>query len=137
MRTPILLLAGLLGACSASSTTEPASTLASAGSAAAAARIRCEVSAGRSKISVDGRGLRPATAMYSARVTSGGATVSAPARAAVAGEAEFDFDSNPRNIRAGATPIAADFISGASVTAEVLDGTGATVASGSAACRVR
>ena len=112
-------------------------TLALVGIEASAATIRvtCEKRADRSKISVDGRGLAPGS--YSTIAVSGGNMASAPAETAVAGEIETDYDSNPRDIRQGAVPIAADFIVGASVTGKVVDKLGNTVASDTVACRVR
>ena len=74
------------------------------------ARVRCELRTGRSRISVDGNNLAPGS--YRARVTSGGASVDAPAQAAVGDEVEFDFDSDGGDIAAGATAIPADFIQG-------------------------
>ncbi len=139
MRVPSLLLAAsLLGACSATTSTDPGAATSNAGSNAAAARIRCEVrGTARSRISVDGNNLTPRNGSFSARVSSGANSAAAPVQAAVGDEAEFDFDSSPANIRAGATPISRTFIQGGSVTAEILDASGAVVASGSAACRVR
>lgn len=139
MRVPSLLAAvSLLAACSASSTTDPSGTAANAGTNAPVARVRCEVrGTARSKISVDGNNLTPRNGSFSARVTSGANSAAAPATAAVGDEAEFDFDSSPANIRAGATAISPAFIQGGSVTAEILNASGAVVASGTAACRVR
>ena len=109
---------------------------------AATLRLRCEVRQGRrSKISVDGSNLVPLNATWSARVASAGNRASAPAASAIGDEVEFDFDSNPADIRAGATPIARTFIvvnaSGPDVTAQILDAAGSVVASGTADCRVR
>lgn len=139
MRVPSLLLAvGLLGACSATTSTDPGAATSNAGTNAAVARVRCEVrGTARSKISVDGNNLTPLNGTFSARVTSGANSAAAPAKAAVGDQAGFDFDSSPANIRAGATPISRTFIQGGSVTAEILDAAGAVVASGSAACRMR
>ncbi len=108
---------------------------------AATARVRCEVRTGRrSKISVDGNNLA-AGGSYSAVVRSGTNMASAPATAAVGDEAEFDFDSNPADIAQGATAISRTFIAvnagGPDVSADILDATGAVVASGAADCRMR
>ncbi len=75
--------------------------------------------------------------MFSARIASGANTAAAPARTAIGDQAEFDFDSNPADIRAGATAIARNFIQGGSVSADILDASGAVVATASAACRAR
>lgn len=109
---------------------------------AIALRVKCELRVGRrSKISVDGNNLAPLNAMWSARVASGGRTAAAPARQGVGDEVDFDFDSNPRDIAAGATPIAAGFIGinsgGADVTAELVSASGMVVATGGAECSVR
>lgn len=102
---------------------------------AASVRVRCESRADRSKISVDGRDL--VDGVYSAHVISGSNEAdSANAIMAVGGQAEFDFDSDPANIAAGATPIAPDFIQG-NVTGQILDDTGFVVTEATAVCRVR
>lgn len=102
-------------------------------------RLRCELrTSGRSKISVDGNNLPVGS--YSARVQSGANSAASGVQASVGDEVEFDFDSEPDDIRAGATPIASDFIqtSGSpDVTAEIRDAAGRTVASGGADCEVR
>lgn len=137
-----LLTTGLL-ACSnesASSPLEPAAATPTRNDAAvaqaASVRIRCEVRTGsRSKISIDGRGL--AAGNFTARARSGANTATAAAKASVAGQAEFDFDSNPADIRAGATAISRTFIRNGSVAGDVLNAAGAVVATGTAACQVR
>ena len=103
---------------------------------AAGIRVQCEKRGStRSKISVDGRGLT--AGLYTAHVISGSnAADSAEAVMAVGGEAEFDFDSNPKDIAAGATAIAKNFIQG-NVTGQILDEDGFVVASATVACRVR
>lgn len=102
---------------------------------AAVLRIRCERRGSRSKISVDARGL--AAGAYRAGVSSGSNEATSAPQAAVGGEAEFDFDSNRADIRAGATAISATFIQGGRVQARVLDAAGTVVAQGAAACQVR
>lgn len=103
---------------------------------AASVRVRCEKRGStRSKISVDGRGLN--AGLYTAHVISGSNTAdSEEAVMAVGGEAEFDFDSNPKDIAAGATAIAKNFIQG-NVTGQIVDEDGFVVASATVACRVR
>ena len=103
---------------------------------AASVRVQCEQrGTSRSVISVDGRGL--AAGAYTAQVISGSNdATSKNAVTAVRGEAEFDFDSNPKDIAAGATQISKTFIQG-SVFAQIFDEDGFVVASASVACRVR
>lgn len=104
---------------------------------AATIRVQCEQRAAqRSKISVDGRDL--AAGQYRAEVLSAGRMASTPPEAAVRGEAEFDFDSNPADIAAGATAIAPTFIGQGTVTGRIVrTSDGSTVASDTVACRVR
>ncbi len=94
-------------------------TLAILGDAnAAAIDAKCEVRSGRSKISVDGRGF--ASGVYRASVRSGTATVfSRVFQRPISGELEYDFDSNPADIKAGATPISAAFIKSRSVRGNI------------------
>jgi hypothetical protein len=77
---------------------------------AASVDVKCETrGTSRSKVSVDGAGL--GAGLYKARAQSG--THVAWSRAfqrPVRGEVEFDFDSDPGDIRAGATAIARTFI---------------------------
>ncbi len=106
---------------------------------AADIRVRCEsrASPARAKISVDGSNVA-ANAMFTARVTSGtGVATSAP-RTAAGDEVEFDFDSNWRDVRAGATRISPAFISANAVRAVLLNADGQVVAGPTAAsCRAR
>jgi hypothetical protein len=50
---------------------------------------------------------------------------------------EFDFDSAPDDIAAGATPIPATFIQNGEVMAKILDSAGRTVINDTVECRVR
>lgn len=104
---------------------------------AASVRITCETrGTSRSKVSVDGRAL--AAGVYTAQVISGANTVnSANSQSPVGGEAEFDFDSNPRDIARGATAISPTFIQGNMVTGQIFDADGFVVASATVACRAR
>lgn len=102
---------------------------------AATIRVQCEQRANRSKISVDGNNLPAGN--YSAEVVSGNNVARAPAQAAVGDEAEFDFDSNANDVRAGATAVAPNFIQGGQVTGKILNSQGATVISDTVSCRVR
>lgn len=100
-------------------------------------KIDCEKRSDRSRVSVNGKGLRAGA--YTANITSGANSAAAAAQAAVLGEAEFDFDSDGGDIGAGATAISASFLSGSSptVTAQILDENGNMVAEGTTACRVK
>lgn len=105
---------------------------------AASLRLRCErrFDPARSKISVDGRNVLP-NAIYTARVISGTNQATARPKAAVGDEVEFDFDSNPNDIRAGATRIAANFIRNGSVRAAIFNAAGNVVAGPTtAACEI-
>jgi hypothetical protein len=100
----------------------------------AAVDVICERRADRSKISVNGSNLAPGS--YGARVTSGANTATAAPIPAIGDEAELDFDSDPADIAAGATAIAASFIQGTppQVTGQLLDAMGSVVAETTAAC---
>jgi hypothetical protein len=103
----------------------------------ASIRLRCERRSNRSRISVDGRGLTPRAGSFRARVTASGGTVTSGFRRAVAGEVEFDFDSDRGDIREGATRIPATFItarSGPDVVAKILNASGQVVATQGAEC---
>ena len=100
-------------------------------------RLRCERRSNRSKISVDGSNLSPAGGAFRARVRAAGGTATSGTRQAVGGEVEFDFDSDPGDVREGATRIAASFVqarAGADVTAEILNSQGGVVGSSSGDC---
>ena len=135
-------MAASLGACSddLSAPSEPSAAAAApalATAAGASIRLRCERRSNRSRISVDGRGLSPRTGSFRARVTGSGGTVTSALKRAVRGEAEFDFDSNRNDILAGATRIAATFISarpGPDVVARILNASGQVVATQGAEC---
>ncbi len=102
---------------------------------AATVRVQCEKRADRSTVSVDGKNL--VAGSYTAVVVSGGNSAAAPARSTVGDEVEFDFNSQPNDIRAGATAIPATFVTGASVTGKIVDSLGNTVIADTVACRVR
>lgn len=89
--------------------------------------VRCEVRSNRSKVSVDGNSLPGSS--YSAVVVSGSNEAQSPVKATVGDEVEFDFDSDPGDIAAGATAIAAGFIQGGAVSARILDAQGNEVVS--------
>jgi len=147
----VVRLAGvvvLISACQAGSPTDPgpdpavsAGQIGTGGNSSTAStgslvRVRCEVRSNRSRISVDGRNLRPANGVFSARATSGAGSATAPAKQAIGGEVEFDFDSDPGDIAAGATAIAATFIT-TDVTGEILDADGGVIATGTVRCTVK
>lgn len=102
---------------------------------AASIRIDCERRADRSKISVDGANLPPGLFRCIAR--SGSNARATPPRAAISGERECDFDSNPNDVAAGATRIPFNFIQGGQVLGKIVNGLGYTVISDTAACRIR
>jgi hypothetical protein len=107
---------------------------------AAELRLRCEqrFAPTRSKISVDGKNLFPQNAMYSARVISGSNQSTHVPLTAVGDEVEFDFDSDPGDIAAGAQAIPGTFITGGSVQAAIFDANGQMVVGPvTAACRMR
>jgi hypothetical protein len=118
----------------------PTASPTQAAALAAGIRLTCERRSNRSRISVDASNLVPSTVRFRARVTAAGGTVTSPLKRAVGGQDEFDFDSNPNDIRAGATAIAATFIrarSGPDVVAKVLNAAGTVVATKGADCRIR
>lgn len=110
-----------------------------ADASAASVRVRCEKGSGYSKISVDGRDLTPGS-RYKARVSSGASVKITSLKVAnVNGEAEFDLNSKPNDIAAGATAISSTFIKGnpPRVTGKILDADNFMVASDTVDCRVK
>lgn len=103
--------------------------------AAATIRVNCEVRPGRARISVDAKGLAAGT--YGTAAVSGGSMAVAAPNAAVGGQIETDYDSNPADIQAGAVAIAPTFVVGGTVTGKVVDASGNTVISDTVSCRVR
>ena len=101
--------------------------------AAQSLRVKCETRSNRSKASVDGSNL--ASGQYSAVLTSGANTAQSPLAATRGDEVEFDFDSNSRDIRQGATAIASNFIVDRTVTGKLLDASGNVVITKTASCR--
>ena len=94
--------------------------------------VKCETRANRSRASVDGNNL--ASGNYTALLVSGAHSVQSTARATKGDEVGFDFDSNPKDIRKGATAIGADFIVGGTATGKILDAAGNVVIQRSAKC---
>ena len=103
----------------------------------ATVEVTCERRADRSKISVNGKGL--ASGSYRARVTSGANTATAGPRSTVGDEVEFDFDSAPDDVAAGATAIAGTFVQGVPprVAGTIETAAGAVVAEATATCAER
>ena len=85
---------------------------------AADIRVKCDKRTARSSISVDGNNLAPGRYRCQARSGSNQKTTALVNSA-------------------GATPVAANFIQGGSVTGKLIDAAGFTVASDTVACRVR
>jgi hypothetical protein len=96
-------------------------------------RVRCESEPGRSKASVDGNDLAPGK--YRAVLTSGDHQAKSPLQKAVGDEAEFDFDSNRKDVREGATKISRNFIVDDMATGAILDVDGNTVAQDTVHCK--
>ena len=131
------------GPSSPAAVASPPQALATATPAAlvtASIRVRCERRSNRSRISVDASGLVPSSGRFRARVTAAGGTITSALKRAVGGQDEFDFDSNPNDIRAGATAISATFIrarTGPDVVARMLNEAGQVVATKGADCAIR
>jgi hypothetical protein len=144
---PLALAALAAAACSEGSTspTTDSAVLASGpggggggGGGGGPITVKCEKRPNRSKISVDGRNLPSGS--YTARVTSGSNSRTAPAQRTVGDEVEFDFDSNQNDIAAGATAIPANFIlvsATPDVRGEILNAAGVVVRTLGVNCRIR
>lgn len=102
--------------------------------AVATVRVVCERRADRSRASVDGDNLASGT--YSARLRSGTNVATSGAAPTVGDEVEFDFDSEPDDIAAGAVAIATTFLTGdpPQATGEILDGAENVIASATVIC---
>lgn len=101
---------------------------------AATIRVRCEKRAHRSKVSVDGNDL--AAGSYRAKIYSGSKKrKSSPLQHTVGDEVEFDFDSDPGDIAAGATAISPNFIKKNRVRGKIVNSSGDTVISDTVKCR--
>mgnify|MGYP006988476728 CR=1 FL=1 len=101
---------------------------------AASIRVECEKRANRSKISVDGNNLIQGN--YKAVVKSGSNTKTTALKASTGDEIEFDFDSDPADVEAGATHIKRTFIQG-NVTGKLLNDKGFVVISDTVSCRTK
>ncbi len=103
--------------------------------------VKCEVRSGRARMSVDGSKL--ANGVYRARALSGNSTPvwSKNTLRPVAGQAEFDFDSNRQDVIEGATAIPSTFIKNGRATGQLYirnaNGTFSLKAQETSACRVR
>jgi hypothetical protein len=102
---------------------------------AASIRVRCEERSDRSKISVDGKDLTPGN--YKARVISDSNRKTSPLQPTVGDEVEFDFDSNPDDVAAGATQIPSNFIQNATVAGKIINSEGFTVAIDTVTCKLK
>jgi hypothetical protein len=98
-------------------------------------RVKCEIRADRSKASVDGSNLT--TGQYFASLSSGANSATTPLQNTVGDQAEFDFSSQPRDIRKGATAIAKDFIVNRQVVGTLYTASGVMVVQQTRQCRVR
>lgn len=100
--------------------------------------LKCESrrSPARSKISAEIEDVRPG-AVYTAIVKSGTNSALSTKAANAFGNVEWDFDSNKKDILAGATAIAAKFIVDGSVDLMVTDAVGNIVEQTDVACRVK
>jgi hypothetical protein len=96
-------------------------------------RVRCEVRSDRSRGSVDGNDLRSGS--YYSVFKSGSNTATSPVEQTQGDEVEFDFDSNRRDIRQGATAISKNFIVNNQATGELYTEAGQLVASRTVNCR--
>lgn len=101
--------------------------------ASASLRVRCEVRSDRSRASVDGNDLP--SGVYSAVLESGPNRAQSEPKHTIGDEVEFDFDSNRRDVRQGATKIARNFIVDRMATGTLLDENGNVVASKTVECR--
>ncbi|MDL2338699.1 MAG: hypothetical protein QFE16_12740 [Pseudomonadota bacterium] len=111
-------------------------TLVSFAAQAADVSVTCEKRGNRSKASVDGNNLAPGS--YRAVLESGSATATTPFESAIGDEAEFDFDSNPADIAAGAARIAPTFIVDGRSRGYIVNSSGQRVTPVvTAICRVR
>jgi hypothetical protein len=105
--------------------------LVSLDASAASIRVRCEESATRAKISVDGKDLLPGN--YKARIISGTRQRNSPLAPTVGDEVGFDFDSNPAQV--GAVRILPNFIQNLTVTGKIINELGFVVASDTEVCQ--
>jgi hypothetical protein len=104
------------------------------GGGAATVVVTCERRADRSRASVNGKNL--ASGNYTARLTSGGNGATTGSKATIGDEVEFDFDSEPDDIAAGATAIGAGFLEGTppQATGEILNAADQVVVSATVTC---
>ena len=109
-------------------------TLSIADANAADIRVTCEKRSDRSKVSVDGSNL--VAGNYIAKIISGSNTKKSVPKATTGDEVEFDFDSDPGDVAAGATRISRGFIQG-QVTGQLINERGFTVAQATRTCRMR
>jgi hypothetical protein len=96
---------------------------------------RVKKSLTRSKISVEVEDQVPG-ALYTAMVSSGANSAQSTLAADNLGVAEYDFDSNKKDIAAGATAIPTTFITG-DVSVKVTDALGVVVAEDTVSCKMK
>jgi hypothetical protein len=96
-------------------------------------RVKCETRSDRSRGSVDGKDL--SSGNYFAVFSSGANSATSPLEHTVGDEVEFDFDSNKRDIKQGATPIGRRFIVNNQATGALYNEAGNLVASKTVTCR--
>ena len=89
----------------------------------------------RSRASVEVEDLKPGV-LYTATVTSGSNSSSASQLADAFGNVEVDFDSNAKDILAGATPLTKTFIVKGTVALSVTTGS-VEIVNTSATCKIR
>lgn len=137
-RTPAECLAqGGVDLGAGSCTPNPCGDVTPPGGGSGDVRVRCERRSNRSKVSVDGENL--AAGSYRARIVSGASQAESGVQPTIGDEVEFDFDSDPGDIGAGATAIAPAFLAGdpPSVLGQVLDAQGVVVAERTVTCEVK
>lgn len=114
-----------------------ASSLAFNASAGDVSKCEKRTSPARSRVSAEFEGFKPG-AMFTATVSSGANTATSSVSAAdLGGVVEFDFDSNQKDILAGATAIAPNFIVSSTVAVVLKDAMGNTVDTASSTCKIR
>jgi len=100
--------------------------------------IKCEkrTSPARSKVSVEVEDLKVG-ALYTAIIKSGANSVLASKAANGLGVVELDFDSNKKDILAGAKAISPKFIIGSGVDVLVTDAVGNVIIDTDAVCKIK
>lgn len=95
--------------------------------------VQCVSTAARTSVTVNGTALPSGS--YSAKLTSGVNTATAPVQAPVSGKLTYRFDSDAAAILTGATQIPTTFVSGGSVKVDIInDATLQTTLTATTAC---